>query len=377
MAKWLVRAFLAAAGDALTGRDVLDLAFKRARGPKFAVIGVGSASGPMAARTAVDAAYASAQASLVDAKSARAIAVFLISGPRADKDVRQQCLDRIKEHVRPDAAFSLHETASPTLKNRVRVVIVARGFLASSFATMPSALDEALRDRGWGYTHLVEGEGLDLEIWQGSVEFGVIEDLDRRLTNKTEIAAIAAAVPMYRGPVVLVLRHFPDIKIRNQLLLHGIIAVSIDRLDLLNDLVREPLRRIVSRLLRARPEDILNAMAVFVRDHMMRLFWRQEADVVIWNASHNQDEPFRSPGWLTETEPPEGQLEPFRLDARGPGRLLLFSGVLRINPFQGKAGHPMMFAFKVVIDDQGLRLREPLRFGSEVSDDEKQRNLNL
>jgi hypothetical protein len=100
----------------------------------------------------------------------------------------------------------------------------------------------------------------------------------------------------------------------------------------------------------------------FVRDHLMRLLWRKDADVAVWDRSHASDEPFEIEGWLTETEPPEGKLEPFELDGRGPGRILFFSGVLRITPAERKAGHPVAFGFKIAIDDQGLRLREPMRF---------------
>jgi hypothetical protein len=47
-------------------------------------------------------------------------------------------------------------------------------------------------------------------------------------------------------------------------------------------------------------------MAVFVRDHLMRLLWRDDDDVAVWDRSHIDDEPFEIEGWLTETEPPEG-----------------------------------------------------------------------
>jgi hypothetical protein len=264
------------------------------------------------------------------------------------------------------------------LKNRVRVVLLYRDFPEESFSWTPPAYLGALRDHGWSYTDLRDqGENLDLEVWQGSAAFGVIVDLDRRLTTRGEIDATVAEAPMYRGAVVLILGHHPDIKIRNQLLLHGIIAVSIDRLDLLSTLGHQPLRTIVSRLLRARPTEILAGMAVFVRDHLMRFLWREDADVAIWDRSHVDDEPFEVPRWLTKTEPPEGRLEPFELDGRGAGRVLFFSGVLRITPAEGKAGHPVAFGFKIVIDDQGLRLREPMRFGFGQRDGAEDGQLNL
>ncbi len=361
--KWLVRAFLEAAKDALTERQALDLAFKPGRGPKFAAVGVGSASKENALAVAVDAAFASASASLLSPKSARAIVAFLIRGPNTAIDARQQCIDHIKRNVRPETEIRVHDAVLPTLKNRVRVVLLARGFPPESFSWTPPVYLETLRDYGWSYTRLREaGEELDLEIWQGSAEFGVIVDLDRRLATGTDIETTVSEAPMYRGPVILVLGYLPDIKMRNELLLHGIIVVSIERLDLLNNLVNQPFRTIVSRLLRAQQTDILRGMAVLVRDQLMRLLWQEDSDVIVWGDSDLGSEPFKVPGWLTDTEPREGKLEGFQLDGRGPGRVLFFSGVLSITPAEGKAGYPTSFGFKIAIDDQGLRLREPMRF---------------
>jgi hypothetical protein len=376
--KWLVRAFLAAAQDQQAGREPLDLAFKRGRGPKFAVPGVGSATGRGAVRTAVEAAYASARASLLDPETARSIAAFLIRGHTAESDARQQCLDQIKSRARHESAVSLYETVLPTLKNRVYVVLLARGFSSDSISWTPRADMGKLRDHGWSYTRLREqGENLDLEIWKDAAEFGVM-DLDRRLTTTAEIEEITSGMPMYRGPVVLMFEQLPDIKIRNQLLLHGVIAASIDRLDLLDNLSRQPLRTIVSRLLRAKAGDVLKAMAVFVRDQLMRLLWQEEPGVSVWDQSPTRDETFEIEGWLTETEPFEGRLEPFELDGRGPGRVVFFSGVLRITPAETKAGYPVAFGFKIAIDDHGLRLREPMRFlGAEVQSGDTQLKLDL
>lgn len=379
--KWVIRAILAAAQDPTAGYQVLHLLHRRSRGPKFAIAGVGSAAGPTATPTAVEAAYASASASLLDPAKARYVAVVLLRGPRAEADAKQHCLNEVRRRVSSNTEVNIHEVVLPTYKNRVRVVLLARGFPGASISWTPPAYLGQFRDYGWSYQELeTEIWGLDLVIWQGTAEFGVRVELDRGPITDKDVGEIATETPMYRGPVVLLLEHLPEAKVRNRLLTHGIICASVGRIDLLGRLATQPYRTILSRLLRARPSDILQGAASLIRDFLMSLLWQEEPGATVWDRPGPEgDDSYEVPQWLTETELQDGRLSQFQIDQRGPGRVIYFSGVLHLRPREAVRVAPVNFGFKLALDDQGLRLREPMRANpiDNRGDDADQLNLDL
>ncbi|MBV9993556.1 MAG: hypothetical protein JOZ72_19960 [Alphaproteobacteria bacterium] len=368
LSKWTVRALVALARDARDGAPVLERLFRRGHGAKFAVIGVGVAS---RARAAVDAAYSSASASRLPLSEARSIVMVVLRGPAADAEIEQQCLDEVRARSAAGTNVASFAAVLPSLKRRIRVVLLAREISPSRIWWEGDRCIDAFRARQWGYRNVETQAGkLDFVVWKDEAEFGVRVETGAEPIDLANVAKIAADTPMYYGPVVLMLRELPDTATRNRLLTWGIIAISAERMDLLDRLARQPCRTIVSRLLRARPADTVRGMQVFLRDHLMRLFWQGESDVAVWDAPRNENEPFEMPGWLEDTEPFEGQIDPFLLDAKGPGRTLHLSGQLRVSPHESKGIDGLVFAFKATLDDFGLRLREPMRRVSGNADDD-------
>jgi hypothetical protein len=367
LSKWLLRAILTLAQDVRAGGPALERLFKRGHGAKFAVIGVGAAS---QARAAVDAAYTSASGSRLPLSEARSIVAVVLRGPAADPGIEQQCVDEVRGRSGAGTEITSFETVLPSLKRRIRVVLLARGFDPARIWWEGTRCLDAFRARKWGHRSVEMQAGkLDFVIWKDEAEFGVRVETEAEPIDLVNVAKIVADTPMYYGPVVLLLRQLPDMATRTRLLTSGIIAIGAERMDLLDKLSRQPCRTMVSRLLRARPADTIQGMQVFLRDHLMRLFWRSEPDVAVWDASSDENEPFEIPGWLEEIEPFEGQLAPLLLDAKGPGRALHFSGQLRVTPHESKGIDGLAFSFKATLDDLGLRLREPMRLVSGNSSD--------